>query len=1001
MKLKTLIIVISIVALVIVSSWICYVHFQRSQLREELLKRFSKLRAEYQKKRAQGYDVSEVERWIEKARDAFEKGDYETASEMLDKAIEALKRAKKIPQFPFPVVKSNSWITDPITLYDFVPFGVTLVKLPDNRIVIDRKKGWIASNFVQFGMAVDDEHILIFHSSVNIGGSHFRLMFGRLENNTFSGKRMYMFLRGASYYDEGGKYFPYPTVYSNPKNDYVLTIAYDEKTRTWYHKILYTKSSPPVEILYIEGRGRLAPLWVGKPEGPFVVHGIAGIRGGKLCLDTWGGYLDFEEVKVIRYYDMESNKTYTFSKGFAFMDREYHRLLPLGEVKIKEGKIVDGVEFDAMSFHKVDGEEIEFIFILARNPLPPELKKKFEFPEFERIGRINFVSRGESYRLDEYIFWTDGKLQPEMYFLKGNITDESGKVVGKVDLKARAFAYWGRRGTENWGVGRPWWDPEGRVAWGRSFVKWSGTITLRDEIIRVEDVLGFGEFHRYRGKYMSSSPYDSSSSTPLFIKTGTIEYIPIEGGFYGIVTDTGEKYLPLNLPEEYKVDGLRVEFKARIKRGVITIYMWGTPVEIIEIRRLVSTIPEEVRKEALERLAKVKVAIHYRYITDGGVINRTIDDVIRIFKETGADFVFQAWITQSPCPDKCSDLPPDEAWKYEIRGYSYEHLRNAVSKIKEELPDIILCGGTQAEFLYPEEVRGSSEEERRDRAWNMSLDPRKWGINVSRGEVQCYWARRWGFIDKDEECPSEEELKWRMDFYFPDLTNPEFQEILLSRIYRQIDCGVDAIWIDMLYGQAYLLLGLTGDWNHPAVQESYEAAWRIVEKIREYGFKTKNRYIYVLSWVGAIRGDEVYTVPSTNLDIGAVSPTANEVRNAITGEIAQFNEELWDELVKEVEENLKIPLFAILDYGGPGRTVLHVFTQELTPEEAREFLRRADEFFTERGIVFVYPVHGGDMGRLGVEVTKLSYGRFNWYDSLAPEFQTYETIVKLAEKRGV
>ena len=132
MELKTLIIVISIVALVIVSSWICYVHFQRSQLREELLKRFSKLRAEYQKKRAQGYDVSEVERWIEKARDAFEKGDYETASEMLDKAIEALKRAKKIPQFPFPVVKSNSWITDPITLYDFVPFGVTLVKLPDN-----------------------------------------------------------------------------------------------------------------------------------------------------------------------------------------------------------------------------------------------------------------------------------------------------------------------------------------------------------------------------------------------------------------------------------------------------------------------------------------------------------------------------------------------------------------------------------------------------------------------------------------------------------------------------------------------------------------------------------------------------------------------------------------------------------------------------------------------------------------------------------------------------
>jgi len=196
MKLKTLLIVVFIVTLVVVSFWICYVHFQRSQLREELLKRFSKLKAEYQKKKTQGYDVSEVEYWIEKARDAFERGDYETASEILNKATEVLERAKKISQFLFPVVKSNSWIKDPVTLYDFVPFGVALVKLPDNRIVIDRRKGWTASNFVQFGMALDDEHILIFHSSVNIGGSHFRLMFGRLENNTFSGERMYIFLRG-------------------------------------------------------------------------------------------------------------------------------------------------------------------------------------------------------------------------------------------------------------------------------------------------------------------------------------------------------------------------------------------------------------------------------------------------------------------------------------------------------------------------------------------------------------------------------------------------------------------------------------------------------------------------------------------------------------------------------------------------------------------------------------------------------------------------------------
>jgi len=32
-------------------------------------------------------------------------------------------------------------------------------------------------------------------------------------------------------------------------------------------------------------------------------------------------------------------------------------------------------------------------------------------------------------------------------------------------------------------------------------------------------------------------------------------------------------------------------------------------------------------------------------------------------------------------------------------------------------------------------------------------------------------------------------------------------------------------------------------------------------------------------------------------------------------------------------------------------------------------------------------------------VKKLSYGKFNWYDSLAPEFQTYETIKDLAQNK--
>ena len=60
----------------------------------------------------------------------------------------------------------------------------------------------------------------------------------------------------------------------------------------------------------------------------------------------------------------------------------------------------------------------------------------------------------------------------------------------------------------------------------------------------------------------------------------------MEGGFYGIITDDGKKYLPLNLPERYRHDRLRVWFKAKLRRNVTTIYMWGEPIEILKIKRI-------------------------------------------------------------------------------------------------------------------------------------------------------------------------------------------------------------------------------------------------------------------------------------------------------------------------------------------------------------------------------------------------------------------------------
>ena len=72
----------------------------------------------------------------------------------------------------------------------------------------------------------------------------------------------------------------------------------------------------------------------------------------------------------------------------------------------------------------------------------------------------------------------------------------------------------------------------------------------------------------------------------IIVGTGTIHYIELEGGFYGIVADTGEKYDPINLPTGFKEDGLKVAFKVGVLKNNYSIHMWGIVVKVIEIKKI-------------------------------------------------------------------------------------------------------------------------------------------------------------------------------------------------------------------------------------------------------------------------------------------------------------------------------------------------------------------------------------------------------------------------------
>ena len=64
---------------------------------------------------------------------------------------------------------------------------------------------------------------------------------------------------------------------------------------------------------------------------------------------------------------------------------------------------------------------------------------------------------------------------------------------------------------------------------------------------------------------------------------GEVRWISVEGGFFGLVTEDGRKFFPLNLPEEFKKEGLKIKVKGNIKKGIATVQMWGAPFEIREI----------------------------------------------------------------------------------------------------------------------------------------------------------------------------------------------------------------------------------------------------------------------------------------------------------------------------------------------------------------------------------------------------------------------------------
>lgn len=367
------------------------------------------------------------------------------------------------------------------------------------------------------------------------------------------------------------------------------------------------------------------------------------------------------------------------------------------------------------------------------------------------------------------------------------------------------------------------------------------------------------------------------------------------------------------------------------------------------------------------KFSDVRTVSVYESVTDEFLRIRDANEIAGIIAETKTDYIHRGFFRYS------SDVD------------NYDELKRNIVIIKNKNPDVIFGASLIVSQVDAEErdpLTGEPIPESKIK--EMAFNPLEWNINYERD----------GKLVTKEELHKIYSERSGLDVYLPDITNTEYQKLVLNIVKKEIDSGADAVWLDGFYLQADIIAEATGDASHPAVKAAFEAYSKIVDDIHAYG-NIKGKYVYVGSWGEAGRNLQAvevnYPFAMPKLDFVTIGISHKEMRDR------KPDKAYWEWKTKWVKKYFgDVPIIAVIDWSFDANTALGIFSQDLTKEEANEAVRNFDTFFKENGILFAYPVHGGWMGW---EATKGSFGKTRIYDSLAPEFDTYDMIVELANKK--
>lgn len=381
-------------------------------------------------------------------------------------------------------------------------------------------------------------------------------------------------------------------------------------------------------------------------------------------------------------------------------------------------------------------------------------------------------------------------------------------------------------------------------------------------------------------------------------------------------------------------------------------------------------------------IKSVKNAIVYERVGDDRP-KRSSDEVAKILQETNTDLLFRSDWRWLPKYNKCSELTGSDIPACEQAGMSYEILQSYYSQIHAVNPNTIIVAAIPLQHINsPDRNEITGGVINANDARNMALNPQQYGFDATIDQFQQMFGGQFQNITG----------------YFPDINNPEFQELLMSWVKKQIDAGVDAIWFDLLFYQASYFLQATCtkpknqcaslpdfDFAAPAVQQSFYSAVKIVDDTHSYA-QSVGKKVYVGSWANSIyysqARPDLYIQPTLDFVTITTQDSSNGLNEFETG---LYDDAFWSEFKTDVSKGFgNIPIFVFLDWGF-SNSPTEIFARMSTSEQ-QNALVSASQYFKSKGIVFVYPVHGG---------TVATGAASSWNDIISQNYSTYNIIKQL------